>query len=130
MFDPFDLEKARRVFGEDLDALPFGVIVVDRTGKIIEYNTYEREMAAMDGRDVVGLNFFHDVAPCTAIAEFEGRFGDFLEGSEDSIAPFEFIFPFNRGPQKVNVIFLRTARGADRATICVIRSAAPPNGSA
>jgi photoactive yellow protein len=120
-FDPFDLEKAKRLTGGDLDALPFGVIVVDRTGTILEYNAYERQLAQMGERKMVGLNFFHDVAPCTAIAEFEGRFDTFLDSPDTSIEPFEFVFPFPRGPQRVRVIFVRTSNESDRATICVAR---------
>jgi photoactive yellow protein len=120
-FDPFDLDKAKRLTGGDLDALPFGVIVVDRTGTILEYNAYERQLANMGARQMIGLNFFHDVAPCTAIAEFEGRFTAFLDSPDTSIEPFEFVFPFPRGAQRVNVIFVRTANDADRATICVVR---------
>ena len=120
-FDPFDLEKAKRLTGGDLDALPFGVIVVDRAGTILEYNAYERQLANMGQRHMVGLNFFHDVAPCTAIAEFEGRFEAFLDSTDTSIEPFEFVFPFPRGAQRVNVIFVRTSNESDRATICVVR---------
>ncbi len=124
-FDPFDLEKAKRLTGGDLDALPFGVIVVDRSGIILEYNAYERQLANMGTKRMIGLNFFHDVAPCTAIAEFEGRFTTFLDSLDTSIEPFEFVFPFQRGAQRVNVIFVRTANDADRATICVAREDLP-----
>jgi photoactive yellow protein len=128
-FDPFDLEKAKRLTGGDLDALPFGVIVVDRRGIILEYNTYERQLANMGDKTMIGLNFFHDVAPCTAIAEFEGRFDTFLDSPETSIEPFEFVFPFPRGAQRVNVIFVRTSNDADRATICVAREDVTPQPS-
>ncbi len=130
-FDPFDLDKAKRLTGGDLDALPFGVIVVDRSGTILEYNAYERALANMGNRQMVGLNFFHDVAPCTAIAEFEGRFTTFLDSHDTSVEPFEFVFPFPKGAQRVNVIFVRTSDVSDRATICVAREdvAKPPPSS-
>jgi len=70
-FQPFDLERAA-VLGADLDALPFGVIVVDRAGIILEYNAYESELAGLTRARVLGRNFFHDVAPCTALRDFEG----------------------------------------------------------
>ena len=119
LFQPFDIAKATAV--EDIDALPFGVIVVDRAGTILEYNMYESEMAGFTRERVVGRNFFHDVAPCTAIQEFEGRFVSWLESSETSIEPFEFEFPFTRGAQRVSVVFVRTSFAADHATICVAR---------
>jgi photoactive yellow protein len=123
-FDAFDLEKAKSLTGGDLDALPFGVIVVDRAGTILEYNAYERRLADMGNRTIIGLNFFRDVAPCTAVKEFEGRFDTFLDSDETSIEPFQFVFPFTSGPQRVQVLFVRTTHVSDRATICVRRDEA------
>jgi photoactive yellow protein len=123
MFGESDLVKAFTLNGEDLDQLPFGVIVVDRKGTIIEYNAYERSMAGLGSRDVIGLNFFHDLAPCTAIKDFEGRFEAFLDSDDTSIEPFQFTFAFARGAQRVAVIFVRLSNHSDRATICVQRSA-------
>lgn len=120
-FEPFDLSKASAV--EEIDALPFGVIVVDRQGTVLEYNAYESEMTGFERERVLGRNFFHDVAPCTALKEFEGRFGDFLASRDTSVEPFEFIFPFARGAQKVTVVFVRLNFESDRATICVVRHA-------
>ena len=69
-FSAFELDKVQHLHGEELDAAPFGVIIVDRNGVILEYNAYERSMAGLGVRTVLGLNFFTDVAPCTAIREF------------------------------------------------------------
>ena len=130
LFAPFDLEKAQTLTGGDLDALPFGVIVVDRSGTILEYNAYERRLAGMDEKPIVGLNFFQDVAPCTAVREFEGRFDTFLDSDDTSIEPFQFVFPFKRGPQRVHVLFVRTTHVTDRATICVRRDDATAGSAA
>ncbi|GAC1415489.1 MAG: hypothetical protein NVSMB5_04700 [Candidatus Velthaea sp.] len=124
-FEAFDLNKALRLTGAELDTLPYGVIVVDAEGTILEYNLYERSMAHMGTRPVVGKNFFRDVAPCTAIREFQGRFGDFMKSAETSVEPFEFLFSFAHAPQRVNVTFIRLSNEPDRATICVIRSEVP-----
>lgn len=124
-FNAVDLEQAKRLHGDDLDVLPFGVIVVDKDGIVVEYNAYEREMAHMGARPVIGLNFFRDIAPCTAMQEFQGRFREFLTSDETSIEPFEFLFPFSRGPQTVNVVFVRLANDNERGTICVIRTDVP-----
>jgi photoactive yellow protein len=121
-FDGYDLERIQRVQSEQLDAAPFGVIVVDRSGIILEYNAYERSLAGLGNRNVIGLNFFNDVAPCTAIREFQGRFGDFMSSEQTSIEPFEFVFTLARGPERVNVVFVRLANDQNRATICVIRT--------
>jgi photoactive yellow protein len=119
LFRPFDLEQASAV--RDVNDLPFGVIVVDRLGTILEYNTYETAMTGFSKERVLGRNFFHDVAPCTAIKEFEGRFDSFLTSHATSIEPFEFTFPFAKGPQRVSIVFVRMNFDSERATICVAR---------
>jgi len=58
---------------ERLDELPFGAIVIDAKGTILEYNEYERRLAHLERAAVVGKNFFRDVAPCTGVQAFEGR---------------------------------------------------------
>ena len=118
-FKSFDLAKASAV--ENVDELPFGVIVVDRKGNILEYNRYESDMTGFSRERVIDRNFFHDVAPCTAIREFEGRFEDFLTSHETSIEPFEFVFPFAKGAQRVTIVFVRMNFESERATICVVR---------
>jgi photoactive yellow protein len=118
-FKSFDLAQASAV--ENVDELPFGVIVVDRKGTILEYNRYESDMTGFSRERVIDRNFFRDVAPCTAIRDFEGRFEEFLSSHDTSIEPFEFVFPFAKGPQRVTIVFVRMNFESDRATICVVR---------
>lgn len=129
-FNPFDLEKAKVLTGGDLDALPFGVIVVNRDATILEYNAYERALANMGTRKIIGLNFFRDVAPCAAVADFEGRFATFLDSHDTNVEPFQFVFPFKNGPQNVKVIFVRQSDTSDRAMICVLREQMPASTAA
>jgi photoactive yellow protein len=121
-FQAYDLEKVQLLRHEELDAAPFGIIIVDRSGTILEYNAYERSLAHLGNREVAGRNFFTDVVPCTAIRDFQGRFAEFLSSNEVSIEPFEFVFAFPHGPERVCVVFVRLADDRDRATICVIRT--------
>jgi photoactive yellow protein len=59
---------------DEIDGLPFGAIQLDTDGKILKYNMYEAGMAGLDRGSVIGKNFFSEVAPCTAVQEFYGRF--------------------------------------------------------
>jgi photoactive yellow protein len=106
---------------QDLDALPFGAIVVDRTGTILEYNAYESQLSGLPPERVVGRNFFRDVAPCTAIKEFEGRFEAFVDSDAKGVDPFHFVFPFKRGRQLVTIVFARLLRDRECAVIGVKR---------
>jgi photoactive yellow protein len=59
---------------DEIDGLPFGTVQLDTNGTILKYNMYEAGMAGLDRGSVLGKNFFEDVAPCTAVQEFYGRF--------------------------------------------------------
>jgi photoactive yellow protein len=120
-FDAGDFLRAQTLHGEALDALPFGVITLDRKGTIVEYNLYESNLSGLRHDDVIGRNFFHDVAPCTALREFEGRFEQWLDSHETHIEPFTFDFQFPGRRTTVSVIFLRTNFDSDQATICILR---------
>ena len=63
----------------ELDKLPFGAIQLDRTGIILSYNRTEANLTGRDPRRVIGRNFFTDVAPCTNVKEFAGRFREGIE---------------------------------------------------
>jgi photoactive yellow protein len=119
-FDPAQLERASELTGDQLDGLPFGVIAVDRKGTIIEYNAYESSLSGFRREQVLGRNFFHDVAPCTAIKDFEGRFEAWLDSHETSIEPFHFVFQFPGRRTNVSIVFIRTNFESDRANICVV----------
>lgn len=95
----------------ELDALPFGVIVLAGDGQVLSYNRAESALARRPASEVVGRNFFTDVAPCTAVQAFEGTFRAFC--AED--APprtFQFTFRFPTGAVRVQIVFVRKGDGA------------------
>ncbi|MEM1204867.1 MAG: PAS domain-containing protein [Acidobacteriota bacterium] len=97
---------------QEIDQLPFGYIALDPKGKILKYNRYEAELARLEQDSVLGKNFFTEVAPCTQVQEFEGRFRDFASGSaEDTTLSFDFVFKFRHGAQNVRIGFIRSPRG-------------------
>lgn len=95
---------------ERLDELPFGAIVIDPDGTIAEYNEYETRLSHLERDAVLGKNFFRDVAPCTAVREFEGRLRAFLRTSETVSESFDYFFPFRHGTATVEITFLRLTR--------------------
>ena len=94
----------------EIDALPFGLISVDRDGTIQQYNAYESQLSRLAQDRALGLNFFSDVAPCTAVKEFQGRFERFAAQTGKGAESFDFVFRFAFGTQFVNVTFLRGAK--------------------
>lgn len=47
-----------------LDQLPFGVVGLDEEGRVDRYNTHEERNSGLARDQVVGRQFFFDVAPC------------------------------------------------------------------
>lgn len=85
-----------------LDLLPYGIIVVDERGRILYYNAREEQIAHRRREDVIGLNFFRDVAPCTQVQEFYGRFEEAMR-TVGLVANFNFKFPFPDRPREVEI---------------------------
>src|SRR5690606_27914538 len=81
---------------------PYGMIQLDGRGVILAYNAEESRLAALPQREQIGRNFFQDVAPCTRVQEFYGRFREGVEAQELD-ATFRFHFPFVHRPRDVTV---------------------------
>ncbi len=96
----------------ELDELPFGVIVLAGDGLVLAYNRAEEELAGRRSQDVIGRNFFTEVAPCTSVQAFQGQFTAFCQGPEPS-RTFQFTFRFPAGPVKVQILFLHKAVGCE-----------------
>ena len=82
------------------DALPFGAIKVDRTGRILMYNAAEAQLAERQPASVIGKNFFTEVAPCTNVEAFAAKFHKWIAANGLNVV-FPFIFTFPKGPMKV-----------------------------
>lgn len=87
---------------EELDALPFGAIQLDRHGTVLAYNKAEERLAGRRREDVVGKNFFQDIAPCTRVQRFYGAFQAGVERHELNEV-FDFTFRFASGARDVRI---------------------------
>jgi photoactive yellow protein len=94
----------------ELDALPFGIIVLSGDGTVLAYNHAEEALAGRQARDVIGRNFFTEVAPCTSVQTFQGEFRIFCLGTASS-RTFQFTFRFPSGSVRVQIVFLRKGTG-------------------
>ena len=96
------LRQVDQLTAKDMDTLPFGMIQLDRTGRILKFNQTEAAMARINRDRQLGKNFFDDVAPCTKVREFYGRF---LNGvnSRALYETFGFVFKFDHGWRNVAI---------------------------
>ena len=114
------LEKADVLDQTELDSLPVGMIQLDREGKVLKFNQTESDLARVAKSDALGKNFFDEVAPCTKVQEFHGRF---VEGVEKKAlhTVFDYVFRFRDGRQKNVVISMFYSATTDTVWVCVER---------
>ncbi len=96
------LEAADAMTPEELDALPYGMIQLDGAGRILKYNAVESRLASLAPKHAVGKQFFTEIAPCTKVQQFYGRFKDGVV-RESLDTSFEFHFAFKQAPRDVTV---------------------------
>ncbi len=85
----------------ELDALPYGMIQLDARGTILRYSQAETRLSGLSAAECVGRRFFDEVAPCTRVREFYGRFERGVAARQlDAVFNFRFNF---RPPRDVRV---------------------------
>ncbi|GAC1491594.1 MAG: hypothetical protein NVS2B8_20830 [Vulcanimicrobiaceae bacterium] len=86
----------------EIDELAFGAVEVDADGKILRYNAAEAEISGRDVNDMIGRNFFSDVAPCTQGPNFEGKFRDGVAAKKLDVQ-FTYLFDYKMTATQVRV---------------------------
>lgn len=86
----------------EIDRLPVGAVQLDREGKILFFNQAEGEIVGRRPEEVLGRNFFDEVAPCTKTSRFHG---EFLKIVADGTyrAEFEYAFTHRMTPLRVRI---------------------------
>jgi photoactive yellow protein len=97
-----ELESIDQMSVAELDELPFGAIRLDKEGKVLSYNTTESKLTGRDPKRVIGRNFFKEVAPCTNVQAFAGRFREGVAKGDMHII-FPYRFDFEMAPRDVTV---------------------------
>jgi len=96
------LHAADDLSAEELDRLPYGMIQLDAGGRILQFNAVESRLAALPQAQQIGKLFFSEVAPCTKVQQFYGRFKEGVL-HEQLDATFDFHFAFKQSPRDVTV---------------------------
>lgn len=87
---------------KEFNQLPFGAIQLDKTGRIVRYNDFESRLAGVPKEKAVGKNFFTEVAPCTNVKAFHGRFEEGVK-RKSLHEKFRYHFSFRQNPLDVTV---------------------------
>lgn len=106
-----ELQSIDRMSEGELDALPFGAIRLDSKGTVLSYNRAEAALTGRDPKRVIGKNFFTQVAPCTNVQGFAGKFREGVARG-DMHAIFPYRFDFEMAPRDVTItLFFSAATG-------------------
>jgi photoactive yellow protein len=114
----FIVQKINSISEKELDSLAYGVIQLNAEGTVLRYNSHESGLSGLTKQKVVGKNFFKQVAPCTDVRDFYGRFRDGIAAGELHCT-FRFHFPFKENPRDVTITLLYNQR--DKTTWVLVQ---------
>ncbi|HYE66236.1 MAG TPA: PAS domain-containing protein, partial [Pyrinomonadaceae bacterium] len=111
------LQDAPQIDFATLDLLPYGIIVLDEHGTVLYYNAREEQIAGRKRENVIGKNFFKEVAPCAQVEEFHGRFQEAMR-RVGLVTDFHFHFPFPGRAREVEISLTSFKKGD--SNLCLI----------
>ncbi len=110
-FGSDDIENSMsRLSASDIDKLAFGTIQLDAKGHILQFNAMEGRITGRDPKQMIGRNFFTDVAPCTDTPIFKGEFDKGVRSGNLNIM-FEYTFDYKMAPTRVKVHMKKALAG-------------------
>ncbi|MFW5801374.1 MAG: photoactive yellow protein [Spirochaeta sp.] len=95
---------------KEIDDLAFGAIKLDKNGRILTYNQAEGAITGRNPNEVIGKNFFTEVAPCTNQPDFYGKFKEGV-ANDNLNTMFEYVFDYQMTPTKVKVHMIKAQMG-------------------
>lgn len=101
------------------DGLPFGLVKLDLTGIVLEYNMAEGDLTGVSPSWAIGKNFFDEVALCTKTAAFYGRF---VEGVKKGFlnCVFDYTFDHREIATKVKVHMVTIPNHLGQQTVMIL----------
>jgi photoactive yellow protein len=95
-------QRIATITPEELDELPHGAIQLDKRGHVLRFNSFESRLSGLPKERVIGRSFFKEVAPCTDVQEFHGRFERGVR-ERRLHEKFRYHFAFKQRPRNVLV---------------------------
>jgi photoactive yellow protein len=87
----------------DLDRLAFGVVRMTHDGRVVAYNSAEADVSGLDPAEVIGQDFFVQVAPCTNNYLIAQRYLDEEQLDEE----LEYVFTYRMLPTPVRLRLIK-----------------------
>jgi len=92
---------------EELDTLPDGLIQLDAAGRVLRSNAVESRLASLP--QAFGRSFFTELAPCTKVQAFHGRFREGVIHESLDVS-FQCHVAFKQHPRDVAVRLFYSGR--------------------
>ncbi|MEE4117599.1 MAG: photoactive yellow protein [Paracoccaceae bacterium] len=93
---PFGSQDVDNILAREpqrVEKLAFGAVLLDRSGKVVKYNQAEGLIAGRDPSEVVGKDFFNEIAPCAKGKRFHGEFLKFHQTGQVNVM-FDYKFDY------------------------------------
>ncbi len=119
-FGANDIDNILQREPQRAEKLPFGAILLNRQGKIVKYNAAEGIIAGRNPAEVMGKDFFNEIAPCAKGKRFHGEFLKFAQTGQVNTM-FDYTFEYKMKPVKVR-IHLKANAGGENCWLFVKRA--------
>jgi photoactive yellow protein len=116
--DPGLLDALEAVSLDGLDDFGFGLIVMDRSGRVIGYNQAESQLSGLPVPEVTGRNFFVEVGPCTNNYLVAQRYQDQASEQGELDEQLDYVFTYRMAPTPVRLRLL-ARKGSPRQYLAV-----------
>ncbi len=111
-FGSDDLENRLATDPSRAELLPFGAILVNQTGDVLRFNHVESGISGRNVADVVGKNFFNDVAPCAKGQVFYNHFFRAVaDGQVNTMFDYQFDYKMTATNVRIHMKSADASRG-------------------
>ena len=116
--DPGLLDTLESVSLDLIDDFGFGLIVMDRDGRVLGYNQAESKLSGLPAGEVIGRNFFVEIGPCTNNYLIAQRYQDSASEGVSLDEQLDYVFTYRMAPTPVRLRLL-ARRGSPRQYLVV-----------
>ena len=102
---PFGSQDVDNILAREpqrVEKLAFGAVLLDRNGKVVKYNQAQGLIAGKDPSEVVGKDFFNEIAPCAKGKRFHGEFLKFHQTGQVNVM-FDYKFAYKGADVAVKI---------------------------
>jgi photoactive yellow protein len=119
--DPGLLDTLESASLDVIDDFGFGLIVMDRDGRVLGYNQAESKLSGLPAADVIGRNFFVDVGPCTNNYLVAQRYRDSASQETSLDEQLDYVFTYRMAPTPVRLRLLARPGSSRQYLAAVLR---------